>query len=144
MGRTKADAEKEARRRDHQAEEAQRFLREQLCLEAERQKIFDEQQRLERARQEEACLHLAAAQAIAKQAASSAHADMLANKNKAEAEARLAEERLKEWKETFCVGRWVQITAKGAHQNKFALVFARPSLDGALKIRLFVENVSAC
>lgn len=142
--------EEEARKRDLQAKEAEKLRQEQQRLEAERQRNRAEQERLERARQEEqqrARLEeerrqVAAAAAIAKQTAERMHAEMLALKAKAEAEARLAEQRLKEWEETFCVGRWVQVTSTGPHQNMFALVLARPSQDGTLKICLFFENVS--
>jgi hypothetical protein len=142
--------EEEARKRDLQAKEAEKLRQEQQRLEAERQRNRAEQERLERARQEEqqrARLEeerrqVAAAAAIAKQTAERMHAEMLALKAKAEAEARLAEQRLKEWQETFCVGRWVQVTSTGPHQNMFALVLARPSQDGTLRIRLFFENVS--
>ena len=65
----------------------------------------------------------------------------LKDKADADAAAAVVKNMLKEWAETFCVGRLVKLTKTGPHQNRFALVIARPSDDGTLRVRLFQENV---
>jgi len=129
----------EQQRAQEEAKEAERLrLQEQQRLEAEQKRALEERQRLEAARkqQEEARLRLAeqqrlvAARATASHAAEEMHAQMLKDKAK-----------LKEWGETFCFGRLVKLTQKGPQHNRFALVIARPSDDGSLKVRLFKENV---
>jgi len=129
----------EQQRLQDEAKEAERLrLLEQQRVEAEQKRALEERQRLEAARkqQEEARLRLAeqqrlvAARATALHAAEEMHAQMLKEKAK-----------LKEWGETFCVGRLVKLTQKGPQHNRFALVIARPSDDGALKVRLFKEKV---
>ena len=131
---------KEAINRDLEAKEAARLRQEQQRLEDEKKRAIQERQRQEAARQEEE-RQQRAARAIAKEAAEKAHALLLIENAKAETAARLVREKLKEWAENFCVGRWVQVTAKGPNCNRFALVLASPSDDGALKIQLFQENV---
>jgi len=130
---------REQQRLQDEAKEAERLrLLEQQRVEAEQKRVFEERQRLEAARkqQEQALLRLAeqqrlvAVRATALHAAEEMHAQMLKEKAK-----------LKEWGETFCVGRLVKLTQKGPQHNRFALVIARPSDDGSLKVRLFKEKV---
>jgi hypothetical protein len=132
--------EEEATNRDLEAREAARLRQEQQRLEEEKKRASQERQRQEAARQEEE-RQQRAVRAIAKEAAEKAHALLLIENAKAETAARLVREKLEEWAENFCVGRWVQVTAKGPNCNRFALVLSSPSDDGSLKIQLFQENV---
>ena len=125
----------------------EQLRQEQQRLEEQRLEriLKEEQQRLERKQKEEQqrkeAQELAAALSTAKQTAEKMHAEILAKRAKAAEEARLVRRKLDEWAETFCVARWVQVTKKGPHCNKFAVVLASPSEDGALKIRLFRNQV---
>jgi hypothetical protein len=125
----------------------EQLRQEQQRLEEQRLEriLKEEQQRLERKQKEEQqrkeAQELAAALSTAKQTAEKMHAEILAKRAKAAEEARLVRRKLDEWAETFCVARWVQVTKKGPHCNKFAAVLASPSEDGALKIRLFRNQV---
>ena len=124
-------AEEEERRR-LQAEEA-RQRQEQQRLEDE----LNQQKRLAEAMREAARQKSVAALATAKKVSER----MLKEKAEAEAAALQLEKQVMEWAEEFCVGRLVQVTAKGPHFNKFALVIVRPSDNASLQIRLFKENV---
>ena len=138
-------AEAEKMRIERVRQEEQRL--EQQRLEQQRLERIqkEEQQRLERKQKEEQqrkeAQELAAALSTAKQSAEKMRAEILAKRAKAAEEARLVRQKLDEWSETFCVARWVQVTKKGPHCNKFAVVLASPSEDGALKIRLFRNQV---
>ncbi len=120
------------------AQEAEKMRHEQQQKEAEKKKA---QQRLEEARREEERQKLAAAQATAKQAAETLHKQLLKDKADAVAAAEVVAKQLAEWAEIFCAGRWIQMTAKGPHFNKYALVMESPSNDGFLAVLLFTENV---
>jgi len=140
--------DEDARKLELEAQEAERKrIQEQRRLDAEQKQALEKQRLLEaaaRKQQEEELAEqqrLAAASAAALETAEELHARMLKDKADADAAAAVVKNMLKEWAETFCVGRLVKLTKKGPHQNRFALVIARPSDDGTLRVRLFQENV---
>ena len=144
----KKKREEDARKLQLEAQEAERIrIQEQRRLDAEQKQAFEKRRLLEaaaRKQQEEELAEqqrLAAASAAALETAEELHARMLKDKADADAAAAVVKNMLKEWAETFCVGRLVKLTKKGPHQNRFALVIARPSDDGTLRVRLFQENV---
>lgn len=132
---------------EEQLQREQQRLREEeerIRLQAEEARQRLERQRLEdelnqQKRLEEAMREAARQQSVA--TAKKVSERMFKEKAEAEAAALQLEKQVMEWAEEFCVGRWVQVTAKGPYFNKFALVIVRPSDDATLQIRLFNENV---